>query len=247
VYSDADAAALYDVLNPWDPAIWPSDAFYDALVMAAGSVLDVGCGTGLMLHRARELGHGGRLAGLDPNGAALDRARRRPDIEWVQGAAADARWREEFQLVTMTSHAFQCLVGDDELHASLVAIRSALRPDGHFAFETRHPQARAWEAWNPSNASDVADSSGRTLRVWHNVEHIVGDVVTFAGTTADADGQVLRVERTSLRFLDPTTLDAFLTRAGFEIEARFGDWQRAPLNDESREIITIARPHTQSQ
>ena len=65
MYSDTDAAALYDVLNPWDPATWPSDAFYHGLVMAAGSVLDVGCGTGLMLHRARDLGHDGRLVGLD--------------------------------------------------------------------------------------------------------------------------------------------------------------------------------------
>jgi SAM-dependent methyltransferase len=242
VYSNADAAALYDVLNPWDPAIWPSDAFYHGLVMAAGSVLDVGCGTGSMLHRARDLGHAGRLVGLDPDGAALDRALRRLDIEWVLGAAADARWRDEFELATMTSHAFQCLVGDNELHASLVAIRSALRSDGHFAFETRHPQARAWEGWNPSNVADVVDPSGRALRVWHNVEHIIGDVVTFTGTTAEADGRVLRVDRTSLRFLDPTTLDAFLTRAGFKIEARFGDWQRGPLNDDSREIVTIAKP-----
>jgi len=242
MYSDADAAELYDVLNPWDPAIWPSDAFYHDLVMAARSVLDVGCGTGSMLHRARDVGHAGRLVGLDPDGAALDRGRRRPDIEWVLGAAADARWRDEFELATMTSHAFQCLVGDDELHASLVAIRSALRADGHFAFETRHPQARAWEGWNPSNVADVVDFSGGALRVWHNVEHIIGDVVTFTGTTAEAHGGVLRVDRTSLRFLDPTTLDAFLTRAGFKIEARFGDWQRGPLNDDSREIITIAKP-----
>jgi hypothetical protein len=74
------------------------------------------------------------------------------------------------------------------------------------------------------------------------VENIAGDVVTFTETTAEADGRVLRVDRASLRFLDPMTLDAFLSRAGFEIEARFGDWQRGPLNEESREIITIAKP-----
>lgn len=36
--------------------------------MAAGSVLDVGCGTGSMLQSARERGHAGRLAGLGPQG-----------------------------------------------------------------------------------------------------------------------------------------------------------------------------------
>jgi len=53
MYSDEEAAALYDVLNAWGPG----DDFYLALVMEAESVLDVGCGTGAMLHRARQAGH----------------------------------------------------------------------------------------------------------------------------------------------------------------------------------------------
>ena len=241
VFSDEDAAALYDLLNPWDPEIWPSDAFYDELVMAAGSVLDVGCGTGQMLHRARDRGHTGRLVGLDPDRAALARAQRRTGIEWVEGTAASARWRGEFELATMVSHAFQCLVTDDELRASLIAIGAALCDHGQFAFETRHPQARAFQDWNPSNVADVVDLSGRALRVWHEVESVAGDVVTFSETTARPDGKVLRVDRASLRFLDAVALDEILADTGFEVAARYGDWQRGPLTSESREIITIAR------
>ena len=240
VFSDADAAALYDLLCPWDPELWPSDRFYDELVMAAGSVLDVGCGTGSMLHRAREHGHTGRLVGLDPNRAALARARRRVDIEWVEGTAAEAGWHAEFDLATMVSHAFQCLITDDDLHASLTAIRAALRDGGRFVFETRHPQARAWEDWNPPNTLEIADATGRVLRVWHEVESVAEDIVTFTETTTEPDGTVLRVDRTNLRFLDIVTLDAFLADAGFEIEARYGDWRRTPLTHTSREIITIA-------
>lgn len=242
MFSDDDAAALYDLLNPWDPARWPADAYYDRLVMAAGSVLDVGCGTGAMLHRAREQGHTGRLVGLDPDRAALGRARLRTDVEWVEGTAADARWEAEFDLVTMVSHAFQCLVTDDELRASLAAVRAALRPGGRFAFETRHPRARAWRAWHPANASEVVDATGRALRVWYEVEAVVGDAVTFTGTTAAAaDGTVLRVDRTTLRFLDAATLDGFLDDGGFAIEGRYGDWHGGPLTDSSREIVTVAR------
>jgi SAM-dependent methyltransferase len=241
VYSDADAAALYDLLNPWDPARYPSDAFYRDLVMAADAVLDLGCGTGSMLHQARQTGHPGRLVGLEPDRAMLDRARRRTDIEWVAGVAAEAAWDREFDLATMVGHTFQCLVDDDELRASLTAIRAALREGGRFAFETRHPHARAWEDWNPSNGSEVVDVVGRRLRVWHQVERVVGDVVTFTETTSDADGTVLRVDHASLRFLDVPALGAFLAGAGLEIEAQYGDWHRGPITDASREIVTIAR------
>lgn len=243
MFSDADAAALYDVLNPWDPERLPSDAFYDEQVMAAGSVLDVGCGTGSMLHRARERGHTGLLVGLDPDRFALDRARRRGDVEWVEGRAADAtRWHAEFDLVTMTGHAFQCLLTDDDLRASLVAVHNALREGGRFVFETRHPQARAWEEWNPSNASDVTDEIGRSLHVWHEVESVRHDVVTFVTrTTALPGGTLLRTDRSTLRFLDADALGGFLADAGFGIEAQYGDWHRVGITGASREIITIAR------
>jgi SAM-dependent methyltransferase len=238
--SDAENAALYDAMYPWDARRFASDAFYDELVMAADAVLDVGCGTGRMLHAAREAGHRGRLVGLDPDPAMLGRARRRTDVEWVEGAAADARWDAEFDLATMTGHAFQCLVDDDGLRRSLSAIRRALRPGGAFVFETRHPQAQAWLDWNPGNATEVGGPGGR-LRVWHRVEAVAGDLVTFTETTSQLDGTVLRTDRATLRFLDEPALGAALAGAGLTVEARYGDWLRGPVTPVSRELITIAR------
>jgi hypothetical protein len=143
--------------------------------------------------------------------------------------------------VTMVGHAFQCLVGDDELRRSLAAIRAAMRGGGRFAFETRHPQARAWLEWNPANATEVTDRSGRRLRVAHQVESVIGDLVTLTETTSHPDGTILRVDRATLRFLDLPTLNSFLTGAGFTIDAQYGDWHREPITGSSREIITIAR------
>jgi SAM-dependent methyltransferase len=236
MYSDEDAAALYDVLNPWGP----SDDFYLALVMDATSVLDVGCGTGALLHRARETGHFGRLCGVDPDPASLRVARLRPDIEWVAGTAASMAWDNEFDLAVMTGHAFQVLVVDDEVRASLATIRRALVDGGRFAFETRNPLARAWERW-PEKAMDVVDPSGRPVRISYEVESVVGDVVTFTETTSDPDGGVLRVDRASLRFLDVNTLGSFLADAGFQIEAQYGGWSQESLDSTSPEIITVAR------
>jgi SAM-dependent methyltransferase len=236
-----DGAALYDLLNPWDPDVYPGDRFYAGLIAAAESVLDVGCGTGAMLHRTRADGHPGRLVGLDPDAAALARARRRTDVEWVGGTASGARWDGEFDLAVMTGHAFQFLVADDEIRASLAAIRTALRPGGRFAFETRHPGARAWEEWNPANASDVTGPDGRALRVWHQVDSVAGGVVAFHGTTAEPDGTVLRVDRAELRFLDLAALNSALAEAGYEIEAQYGDWEGGPVDAGCREIVTVAR------
>jgi SAM-dependent methyltransferase len=237
VYSDDQVAALYEVLNPWGP----SDDFYLALAMAAPSVLDIGCGTGAMLRRAREAGHTGRLCGLDPDRASLALARCRSDVEWVEGTAASMRFEGEFELAVMMGHAFQTLVDDDELRASLAAIHRSLAGGGRLAFETRNPLARAWEDWNPAGAVDVVDASGRPLRLWHQVESVDGEVVTLTETTAEPDGTPLRVDRGSLRFLAPDRLNVLLAGTGFELEARYGGWSREPFTPSSREIITIAR------
>ena len=237
MYSDEEAAALYDVLNTWGS----SEDFYLALVMGATSVLDVGCGTGTLLHRARHAGHAGRLCGVDPDLAMLGMARRRTDIEWVAGTAASMTWDAEFDLVIMTGHAFQFLVGDDELRASLTAIHRALADGGRFAFETRNPLAREWENWNPHNATDIVDPAGRRLRISYEVESVVGDVVTLTETTSDPDGTPLRVDRAGLRFLNVDTLARFLADAGFKIEAQYGGWFQELLDRASPEIVTVAR------
>ncbi|QMU67438.1 trans-aconitate 2-methyltransferase [Streptacidiphilus sp. P02-A3a] len=239
-FTDDDVAELYDLANPWDPDRWPSDRFYDGLVAAAGSTLDVGCGTGQMLREARVRGHQGRLLGLDPDPAALGRARRRTDVEWVEGRAADIAWRREFDLATMTGHAFQCLLSDEEVRASLAGIRGALRTGGHFAFETRHPQARAWEQWTRGDSGDIAFTDGRVLRLGYRIE-VRGDVVDTTEVTSLAEGTVLREDTGSLRFLDVGPLNVLLAESGFEVEGQYGDWRRGPVTPESGEIITIAR------
>ena len=236
-YSDDEAAALYDVLNRWGP----SDDFYLRLVMDAGSVLDVGCGTGALLHRAREDGHAGRLCGVDPGRASLNVAqRRRSDVEWMAATAAQMTFDGEFDIAVMTGHAFQVLVTDDELRASLAAIHRALVDGGRFAFETRNPLARAWESW-PERATEAVDPSGRHVRVTYDVESVAGELVTFTETTRDAHGAPLRVDRATLRFLDADGLGRHLAHAAFHVEAQYGGWSREPFDPTSPEILTIAR------
>ncbi|MEV5611986.1 methyltransferase domain-containing protein [Streptomyces sp. NPDC052225] len=232
-FADTRLARLYDAMNPWAPC----DDFYLGLVRGAGSVLDVGCGTGALLIRAREEGHPGRLVGLDPAAGMLAVARERAasGVEWVAGTLASARVTGPFDLVLMNGHAFQVWVDDDEIRRSLAAVRELLGAGGRFAFETRNPAVRAWESWG---ASEVAG-----VRVAHEV---VGDfdgrTVTFT-TTFEAPGWAApELSRSTLRFLAPGELDGFLGEAGLVVESRFGDFAGAPFDAAtSPEIVSVCR------
>ena len=239
-FSDARLAALYDVLNPDEQR--GDLRFYLPLVMSARAVLDVGCGTGTLLHRAREAGHSGRLCGLDPAAGMLEQARRRTDIDWILGDLSCARWDQEFDLIVMTGHAFQVFIQDDELRCALAGIRSALTSGGDFAFETRNPSAREWETWTPDNPIVARDTSGAVVRMEHDVDKpIDGDRVSFSTTFSSPCWDRPEVSRSTLRFLDARSLSSSLSAAGLAIKQQFGDWSRRPLTDASPEIITVAR------
>ena len=237
LFSEPRLAELYDAFC----AGRPDFAFNLPLVMSASNVLDVGCGTGELLRLARDAGHTGRLCGFDPADAMLQQARKRSDVEWVLGDLASVGWRREFDLVVMTGHAFQVLLDDDELRASLAAISSALTDDGHFVFETRNPPAREWESWVPDNAVEI-DHGGNVVRMSHQFDTPAsGDLVSFTITFTSPSWDRPELSRSTLRFLDADSLSAFLSGAGLAIEEQFGDWDRQPLTDSSPEIITVAR------
>jgi SAM-dependent methyltransferase len=237
MYTDLDVAHLYTLLNGWSR----SDDFYLTRVMAVDRVLDVGCGPGQLLRRARTEGHPGRLVGVDPDQAALTLARNDSSIKWHLGVAATMPFIAEFDLVVMSGHAFQSFITDDDLVASLAAIHRALTPGGMFAFETRNPALREWEEWATGEPFTLVDHRGVLVTVRYQIRSVTADVVTLTETTTTADGTVLRVDEGNLRFPDPARLADLLVTAGFAIEARFGDWDETPFGPDAAELITIAR------
>lgn len=241
LFSEPRLAALYDTFCEGRSDF----SFYLPLVMSAETVLDVGCGTGELLRLARQDGHTGRLVGLDPANAMLNEARTRSDIEWVLGDLTTVDWDRKFDLVVMTGHAFQVFVEDDQLRASLAAIRRALTDDGRFAFETRNPLVRAWEHWTPDNAAEIVTASGAVVRMAHDVDTPVdGDIVSFTITFTSPSWDQPQLSHSTLKFLDLDSLSSLLSSVDLVIEEQFGDWDRQPLTATSPEIITIARRST---
>jgi SAM-dependent methyltransferase len=237
LFSDRYLASLYDRLS----VDRGDERFYVDLVMSGHAVLDVGCGTGALLHRAREAGHTGRLCGLDPAIGMLEQARRHPGIEWVLGTLPEADFEAEFDLVLMTGHAFQVLTGDEDVRTFLAAAHRALTDGGHLAFETRNPLVCGWEAWTPDDVTEIVDDEGAQVRVWHEVEAVDGELVTFTESFDSPAWDGPQVSRSTLRFRPAGAVDAFLGAAGFAVVERYGDWDRSLMTPSSREIITVAR------
>lgn len=239
-FTEDRLAALYDLFSP--PKARDDFSFYLPLIMAARSVLDVGCGTGALLRSARESGHTGRLCGLDPAPGMLSVARQRPDIEWVLGDLSSVHWDREFDLIVMTGHVFQHIVEDEAIRTALTAVRSALTDAGRFVFETRNPLDRAWERWPGEYGGEITDATGVLVRRVTRVETPVrGDVVRFTATFTSPAWDRPEISPARLRFLDLQGLSRFLSDAGLAVEEQLGDWDRQPLGDTSPEIITIAK------
>lgn len=248
-FANPRLAALYDAENPWHP----QDDFYQRLDMAAGSVLDVGCGTGTRLVSTRKRGHRGPLIGVDPARAMLDIAREKssgldPAIDWRLGDAQTFDLGRSVELITMTGHAFQVLLDDAAVRVALRNFRDHLAPGGLLAFETRNPSARAWERWTPRDTRGVAaDREGEQWETWvdgaevHARDGHDEEFVTFTWANHHLDsGDVLRSTST-LRFIDPDHLRDLLTEAGFTIDGWFGGWDRTPVTADGLEVIVLAR------
>lgn len=240
-FSNLQLAAFYDAWHP--PAERDDYAFYLEMMQGAGSVLDVGCGTGSLLTLARDGGHSGRLVGVDPAEGMLAVARNRADIEWFAGDIEAVQVGERFDIAVMTGHAFQALVDDDDIRALFEGVRRRLAPGAMFAFETRNPGARTWERWVPENAVEV-NAPGGVLRMEHHVTLPVnGETVHFQTRYTGPAWEGSLYSESTLRFLPFEKLNRMLGEAGFVIEAQYGDWDRSPVGPSSPEIITLARPH----
>src|ERR671911_1404470 len=87
-FTDPRLVAVYETVNAYEPGTQPDFYLGLAAEVGARSVVDLGCGTGLL---TRELAlRGYEVTGVDPAPAMLEVARRRPGgdrVRWLHGDA----------------------------------------------------------------------------------------------------------------------------------------------------------------
>ncbi|WP_103256654.1 class I SAM-dependent methyltransferase [Tabrizicola aquatica] len=235
LYDDPAQVAFYDWDNPW-----PEDFdWFLTLVDGAGSVLDLGYGTGVF--SVALAARGARVVGVDRAGAMLAIARAREGgnrVSWVEGAAQGLDLERRFQAVVMTGHAFQTLLTPQDRAACLATIARQLAPGGRFFFDSRNPAAREWEQWTPAATREVrAHPDFGLVERWNAAEATDGaGVIEYQTQYRLQDGRHWQA-RSRIAFPAFDELEGAIAAAGLRVDRWYGDASGGPLRQGCPDFI----------
>lgn len=219
MFSDPELAPIYDLLDSPDredlaPYLAMADEFN------AQTVIDLGCGTGML---ARRLAARGRVVtGIDPADASLEVARRgayADRVRWISGTAAQLSGLQA-DLITMTGNVAQVFITDEEWMATLCACREALKPGGRLVFEVRDPAAEAWKGWNRTASYRTVAAPGiGTIEFWTELTRVELPLVSFRHVFVFGNGGSIKTSDSTLRFRSQPEIADSLSRSHLSVES----------------------------
>jgi len=225
-------ARLYD---PWSVSVTEDVPFYvdEARRVSPGPVVELGVGTGrIAVPIAVE---GIRVIGVDSSAGMLEVARERAEsagvADLVELRVGDLRAppvTERVELVICPFRSYLHLRTDAERLRALRAARDLLVPGGRLVFDVFAP-----------GADDIAETDGRWLERepeiferadWDTERRTL--TLSVRGPTGEAT--------LALAWLSADEWRALLERAGFEVEALYGWFDRRPFRG-GEDMVWIAR------
>lgn len=249
-------AELYDHVVPYvnrkDIGFFVAEA-----VRSSGPVLELGCGTGRVLIPTARAGV--EIVGVDLSSRMLDACRQKlaaePDEVRRFAAVIHSDMRQvnagrRFALVTTPFRSFQHLLTIDDQLACLQRVSEHLAPGGRFILDVFQPSLRLLidenrvneHAFEPEFEMPDGRRVVRSSRAPHT--DFVNQVITveLIHRITHPTGICERiVHEFKLRYFFRWELEHLLARAGFQIEAVYGNYDRAACDAPgTNEIIIIA-------
>jgi SAM-dependent methyltransferase len=224
-------ARLYD---PWSRSVVEDVGFYvETAVESRGPVVELGVGTGRIAIPVA--GAGIRVIGVDSSRGMLEVCAEQAALAGVAelvdlrlGDLADPPVTEQVPLVLCPFRAYLHLDDDGARLRARAAARRVLAPHGRLVFDVFAP-----------GPDDVAETHGRWLEREPGIWERAHWDTESRRLTLDVRGESGETTMT-LSWLGPEEWRGLLERAGFEVEALYGWFDRRPYSG-GEDAVFVAR------
>lgn len=237
-----DDAFLYDLVH----GLFAEDEifrfFHQAAEQYGTPALELACGSGNIMIPLAEAGV--EIAGIDISDTMLRACRQKAagrgiEIKIGKGDMRSFDLGRQFPLIFIAGNSFQHLDSIGEITDCFTAVKRHLAPSGRFIVEVFNPYIPL-----------LVREMGKRYVVGEFEDHVLTEDVAYDPAT-----QISRInwhfwhrptdsERTlsfTMRQFFPQELDSLFVLHGFEIEHKFGDFDRSEFDGGSAAQIVIAR------
>jgi SAM-dependent methyltransferase len=240
--------SLYDLPELYDAIMQrgPCEAFYrEEARRAAGSVLELACGTGRVTLPLALDGH--EIVGLDALPQMLATARNKAARAGLSPALMLGDMRRfalgrRFALVVVSCNSLAHLIETEDVQACLSTVRRHLAPGGTLAFDVVSPDIRVL-AGLPGEHRRL-DGGPNPASAVPAVERALYDPIRQLRIAYWRvwlrDGAARSLAPLMLRQFFPQELPVLLRSAGLILQARYGDFARNPLAAGSLNQVCLA-------
>jgi SAM-dependent methyltransferase len=223
-------ARLYD---PWSASVTEDIGFYvEESLAAGGPVVELACGTGRIAVPVAKAGVA--VIGVDASAGMLEVAREFAAAEGVEldlrlGDLREPPVTERVPLVLIPFRSLLHMTSEAERLRALHAARDLLLPGGRLIFDVFAP-----------SAEDVEDTHGRWLErepgIFERADWDQGErTLTLSVRRNDEASTML------LAWLSPAEWRLLLDRAGFDVEAQWGWFDRRPYSGGEDVVFAAVR------
>jgi SAM-dependent methyltransferase len=213
-----------------------------------GDILELACGTGRITIPLAEAGV--RITGLDLAEGMLRQARVKSaekgvTVDWLLGDCRSLELGRKFNLVFFPFNSIAHLHSPEGIRACFDGVKKHLSDQGRFIVDIFNPRLdmliRDASERYPVGEYPDPDGGGKVLITENNVYDAATQVnhIKWYYRVGESAGE--RVAELNMRIFFPQELDALLRAGGFEIEAKYGDFDESPFGSASPKQIIRAR------